>query len=141
MKLVLDTNVLVSGLLWNGPPARILDRVDAGLDRLFISRALLLELADVLSRPKFIKTFQRFQEDPRDLIAAVAARAVVLEAKPLSTPVVLVDPADDHVLACALTAGVKIIISGDEHLLRLSKIGHIAILTPAAYVRKLERTN
>jgi putative PIN family toxin of toxin-antitoxin system len=139
MKLVLDTHVLVSGLLWDGPPARVLDRVDAGLDRLFISRTLLMELADVLSRPKFIKVFQQFHEDPRDLIAAIAARAIVLEPKPLSSPVILADPADDHVLACALTAEVDVIISGDEHLLGLSKIGAIPILTPAAYVRKQGR--
>lgn len=136
MKLVLDTNVLVSGLLWDGPPARVLDRIDSGLDQLFVSRALLFELADVLSRPKFNKVFQRFNEDPRDLITAVAAQAVVLEAKPLSAPVILEDPADDHVLACALTAGADVILSGDDHLLKLARIGRIPIQTAATYLKK-----
>ena len=132
----MDTNVLVSGLLWDGPPARILDRIDNGIDQLFISRTLLVELAEVLSRPKFSKVFRHFREDPRDLIAAVAAQAVVLEAKPLSAPIILDDPADDHVLACALTAGADLIISGDHHLLKLDRIGRIPIRTAAAYLKK-----
>ena len=137
MRLVLDTNVLISGLFWNGAPARVLDRVDEGLDRLFISRALLQELADVLARPKFSKTFLRFQEDPRDLIAAVAARAILIEPKPFASVVILADPADDRVLACAATAGADYIVSGDNHLLRLGSFGSMPIVTPGDYLHSL----
>ncbi len=52
MKIVCDTNVLISALLWGGTPGRILDRIEAGLDTLYTSRLLLQELEDVLNYPK-----------------------------------------------------------------------------------------
>ena len=134
MRVVLDTNILVSGLLWNGAPARIVDRVDEGLDRLLISRALLQELAAVLTRPKFARIFQRFDEDPRDFIAAVAARAILIEPKPLASIVISADPSDDRVLACAATAEADYIVSGDRHLLKLTAFGSIPILAPGDYL-------
>lgn len=138
MKLVLDTNVLVSGLLWSGPPAGILDRIDAGTDRLFISRPLLLELAEVLARPKFARAFQSLHFDPAEALSAVVAAAVIVEAKPLPGIVVTADPADDRVLACAVTAGVDFIVSGDAHLGALREFRGIPIVSPLDY---LKRTN
>lgn len=134
MKLVVDTKVLLSGLLWGGPPARILDRIDAGSDKLFISRPLLEELAEVLDRPKFLRTFRRFGHDPEAVLAAVIEWAVVVEAKPFRGVVVEADPADDRVLACAATAAVDFIVTGDAHLLRLQEFRGVKIVQPAAYL-------
>ena len=53
MRLVLDTNTAVSGLLWGGPPGRLIDAAVAGQVQLFTSLPLLAELRSVLSRPKF----------------------------------------------------------------------------------------
>lgn len=57
MKLLLDTNTVVSGALWGGPPRQILDLARAGRFRLYTSTALLLELAEVLGRTKFAARF------------------------------------------------------------------------------------
>ena len=55
MRLVLDTNVVASGLLWNGAPARLLDAAQTGELELFTSTRLLAELAGILTRAKFAK--------------------------------------------------------------------------------------
>ena len=55
MRIVADTNTVVSGLLWRGKQRRILDAARDGIVELCISDALLYELEDVLSRPKFSK--------------------------------------------------------------------------------------
>lgn len=53
MRVVLDTNILVSGLLWDGPPRRILIATQRELLELYISPSLISELREVLNRPKF----------------------------------------------------------------------------------------
>ena len=53
MKLVIDTNTLISGSLWQGPPAQLLEAVAQGKVVLVLSPELLAEFADVLARPKF----------------------------------------------------------------------------------------
>ena len=55
MRLVLDTNVVVSGLLWGGAPAQLLDAAQVGEIELFTSRPLLAELSNILIRSKFAK--------------------------------------------------------------------------------------
>ena len=137
MNLVLDTNVLVSGLLWSGAPAGILDRIDAGTDRLFVSRPLLLELAEVLARPKFARAFQAHRFDPAEALSAIVAASVIVEAKPLPGVVVVADPTDDRVLACAATAGVDVIVSGDAHLSALREFRGIPILSPVDYLKRV----
>lgn len=59
MRVVADTNVVVSGLLWHGPSRRILDLARAGTFELFTSTELLSELRDVLERPKFASRLSR----------------------------------------------------------------------------------
>ena len=57
MRLVLDTNVALSGLLWGGTPGRLIDAAEAGRVELVSSTALLAELQGVLAREKFVKQF------------------------------------------------------------------------------------
>ncbi|MDO8413910.1 MAG: putative toxin-antitoxin system toxin component, PIN family [Gallionellaceae bacterium] len=59
MRLVLDTNIVASGLLWNGPPARLIDAAQADEVELCTSRILLVELARILQRAKFSKVIAR----------------------------------------------------------------------------------
>ena len=117
MRVVLDTNVLVSAILSaDGPPRRLLNHARAGAYELCTSPVLLAELLDVLSRAKFASRMTR---------AGVTPIAIVLEVRRISllvTPdrvpdVILDDPDDDHVLACAVVADAMLIVSGDKHLL------------------------
>ena len=128
VRIVVDTNIVVSGLIWHGAPRRVLDTARAGTITLFTSTELLAELEDVLRRPKFALLIARVPTTSDELIASYRALATVVIAPPL--PVAVADdPDDDAVLACAVAAQAQAIVSGDDDLLRLDTYQGIAILT------------
>ena len=135
MRLVADTNVVVSGLLWLGNPGRLLEAASLGRVTLYTSLALLAELSSTLSRPKLARPIMRSGLTLDDVLGRYLNVAVVVE--PSTVPrVVPDDPDDDQVLACALAAQAELIVSGDKHLLDLG--GHyqnIPIVTPAQAVQ------
>ncbi len=132
-RIVPDTNIVVSGLLWRGNPRRILDAARDGIVELYTSPVLLEELEDVLSREKFACRLAAANVTVQDLISGYSALATVIEAEPIE-PVILVDPDDDAVLACALAAEAEIIVSGDSDLLDLKEHKEIRILTATEFL-------
>lgn len=132
MRLVLDTNVVVAGLLWNGHPRHLLDLAINGDVELFSSPALIDELAHTLNYPKFS---QRISAHCATTPSALTVRysALVKLVTPSEVPQVIEqDAADDQVLACALTANADLIVSGDKHLHSLGGAYQgIRIVTPA----------
>jgi putative PIN family toxin of toxin-antitoxin system len=137
MKIVCDTNVLLSGLIWGGHPGRILDRVEAGTDRLCVSRVMLEELVRVLEYPRLQKALHARRLTTRDIVSAAAASADIAWPRPLPETVIKEDPGDDAVLACALAAGADAIVSGDRHLLALKEWNGIRICSPATYLNEM----
>ncbi len=135
MRLVADTNVVVSGLLWLGNPGRLLEAASLGRVTLYTSLALLAELSSTLSRPKLARPIMRSGLTLDDVLGRYLYVTFVVE--PSAVPrVVSDDPDDDQVLACALAAQAELIVSGDKHLLDLG--GHyqnIPIVTPAQAVQ------
>jgi uncharacterized protein len=129
MRAVADTNVVVSGLLWPGPPRQILDLARTGQAELFTSPTLLAELEDVLSRRKFIRRLELAGVGLQTLVQGYAALARVILPDEVP-PIIVEDPDDDEVLACALAARAEVIVSGDSHLLRLAEYQGIRIVRP-----------
>ena len=139
MRLVLDTNVVVAGLLWHGAPRHLLDRaIDDESILLFSSPALLDELANTLSYEKFAKRITRYETSIGGLLAHY--EALVSLVSPTHVPhIVLNDADDDQVLACAVTAKADLIVSGDKHLHSLgSQYNGIRIVRPAEAVNIIE---
>jgi putative PIN family toxin of toxin-antitoxin system len=136
VRAIIDTNVLLSGLLWHGTPHALLDRVRDGTVTLVISPVLLAELAEVLEEPKFEAILARSSTSRERSLAEIQALAEVITPVPLSAPICR-DPDDDHVLALALTALVDLIVSGDKDLLEINSF-QIPILTPADALRRIE---
>lgn len=130
MRAVFDTNVLVSALLWHGPPHALLEQVRNGSIALITSPALLAELADVIGRAKFDAILVRANTSREQALAQVRQLAEVVDPPPLPQPVCR-DPDDDAVLALALAAKVDCIVSGDDDLLVLETFQGIAIITSA----------
>jgi putative PIN family toxin of toxin-antitoxin system len=136
VRVVLDTNTLVSALLSpNGPPRRLLDEARAQVFELCSSPVMMAELLDVVSRDKFTKRFAQAGLTPLDIVKEV--RRMAYMAAPLSVPRVIANDADDdHVLACALAGNADLIVSGDKHLHSLGgEYQGIRIVTPAQAVR------
>lgn len=129
MRLVLDTNVVASGLLWVGaPPAKLIEAAQAGEVELFTSKMLLAELARILARKKFARAVATSALSIDELVLGYAELTTIVtpaEISPTST-----DPDDDHVLACALAASADLIVSGDPGLLNLKQFLKTQIVTP-----------
>ena len=128
MKLVLDTNTVISWLLWNGAPRQVLDLARSGSVSLFTCPELLAELEDVIGRKKFAARLRMAQVTVDELVYGYAALATTIRAAKIE-PVIKADPDDDIVLACAIAAKAEIIASGDSHLLDLKEYEGIRILT------------
>lgn len=136
LRLVIDTNIAVSAILWQGTPGRLIALATEGEIELFTSAALLDELADVLTRNKLAKpvaktgrSADQLVKDFRRLVRRVRAAAL--------TKQVSRDADDDAVLACALAAGADLIVSGDVDLLALGSFRNIPIINAAAAVRRI----
>ena len=135
MRVVLDTNVVVSALLWGGVPYKLIEAAAAGEIELITSPALLTELRNVLSREHLASRLAAQRSTVEQAIAFYAE--LVISVSPLSTPrVVPGDVDDDHVIAAALAGTAEIVISGDRHLLSLGSHEGIDIDHPADAVRR-----
>ncbi len=128
MRVVADTNVVVSGLLWYGPSRRILDLARVGTLELFTSAELLGELRDVLGRQKFASRLARADVSVDTLVFGFGALARIIDTAPIE-PVVLEDPDDDAVVACAVASKARYVVSGDHHLLDLGQFHNCMFLT------------
>lgn len=136
MRAVIDTNVLLSGLLWHGAPHALLERVRDSALGLVSSPALLAELDEVSGRAKF-DSILTFSNTSRELaMAEVRQLAEILDPPPLPQPVCR-DPDDDAVLALAIAAQVDFIVSGDHDLLALEAFNGIPILNPAQALQRV----
>lgn len=127
VRLVLDTNTVVSGLLWGSPPGQLLDAAEQPRLELAGSTALLAELQGVLARPKFARLLDGRGLDVMDLFDGYAA--LLVHVTPEAMARVSRDPDDDHVLACAIKARADLIVSGDHDLRVLGRFQGIPIVT------------
>lgn len=136
MRLVLDTNVVVSALVFGGTPLQLLQAATAGNLLLFTSPALLTELRGVLARPHLALPLARKQSSVEQAI--IQYGELTLRVTPHTVPrVVPNDPDDDHVIACALAARADAIVSGDRHLLDLGQHQGIAMLTARQAIERI----
>ena len=139
VRLVLDTNVVVSALIWDGPPERLLDLAVSGEIALFSSAVLLDELAGVLERGKFIEALASRAVTPAFLTRRYGAVTTLVEPHAVDRAVPA-DADDDHVIGAALGARADAVATGDRHLLELDPYLGIRILAPAAVLELLDAT-
>jgi putative PIN family toxin of toxin-antitoxin system len=130
VRIVADTNTALSGLLWQGPPRRLIDLAREHAVTLCTSVALLAELAEVIGRTKFAARLHGAGLSAADLVQDYARITEIVVPASL-TEFVSRDPDDDSVLATALGAEASLIVSGDRHLLTLGTFRGIRILAAA----------
>ena len=137
MRLVLDTKVVMSALLWRGKPYLLPEAIRQRSEVQLVSRAALLgELADVLTRPSATKRLALIGKTAREVLADYV-EAIELD-EPTSVPRVVPGDADDHqVIAAAVAAGAALIVSGDSDLLSMGSHQGIEIVSAAMAVESV----
>ena len=137
MRIVLDTNLLVSGVIYGGLPRQLLNAAQAGAFDLCMREVLLAELLDVLGRAKFADRLRQAGLSPAGLVDDL--RRLALVVAPFAVPqVVQTAPDDDHVLAAALAANADLTAPGDRRdLLPLGRYEGIAIVTAREALERL----
>lgn len=129
MRVVIDTNVLVSGVFFGGPPARVLEAWRNGTIDLVVSPEILEEYRRVGER--LSEHFAGVSLDP--FLALVVARAEIVEPARLPRPVSR-DPADEKFIACAVSGRCELLISGDKDLLAVSSYRKVRIVAPREFL-------
>ena len=130
-KVVFDTNILVSGHFWKGPPYRCLLAVDAGLVLLVLSAPIISEFKQKLERK-----FEVPDVEVHAIVERLATRAEIVPAQGRSGWVTQ-DGDDDKFIDAALVSGAAVIVSGDKHLLTLSSVDGIEIVTAREFLDRL----
>ncbi len=136
LRVVLDTNIVVSGMLWSGAPSKIMEAVYTRRIRPVVTELLLDELSSVLKRPKFENRLKLVGKSLDELIHHYVVFAEVIDSQPLPRPV-SVDQDDDMFIACAVTGKVDYLVSGDPHLLTIRQFQQIQIVTAVAFLTLL----
>ncbi|MFW6118693.1 MAG: putative toxin-antitoxin system toxin component, PIN family [Chloroflexota bacterium] len=138
LKIVLDTNILVSALINpRGSPAQIIDYVFENKVRLFISPPIVEELERVLNYPKLMKRHGLGRKKLKEFISNLLSIMLLAQGEE-TIEVITEDPSDNRYLSCAVNAKVDFIISGDVHLLKLEEYGGIQIVTAAQFLEIME---
>lgn len=131
LKAVIDTNVFISGVFFIGPPYQILKAWQSGAFELAVSQ----EILDEYFRVGQALAEERPSIDLNPILNFVVEHAKAYEAFQFKEQVCQ-DPDDDKFLACALTSGSRVIISGDKHLLNISGYAGLEILKPREFVNR-----
>ena len=126
LKIVADTNVLVSSLIRRGKPHQFILKIDGVKVRLISSKELINELISVLAEERIAKYFD--QREAEAFIRYITRRTTMVKIKS-KFKVVKEDPADDVVLNTAYSGKAKYIVSGNKHLLTLKEFKGIKIVT------------
>jgi uncharacterized protein len=130
MRVVLDTNTLVSAIFWKGKENAILRSCYTGKNQGYISPHILAELEHVMADYFHVPTTDITKE-----IKVLLANFTVVEPKQ-KVDLVKGDASDNRIIECALEAGADCIVSGDKHLLSLEKYDGIKIVTSSQFLKR-----
>ena len=135
IRAVLDTNVIVSALLFSGPPSQLVSAWQSSRLRPVVSAFVLDEYVRVLAYPKFKLT----KAEIRGLLEEELLPFIeTVTAPPTNIPNIR-DPDDATFITCAVAAGVRWLVSGDDDLLSLQRVQSVEMLSVAAFLQQLKR--
>ena len=131
MKIVLDTNVLISGIFFSGPPHQILKAWQEDKIKIIVSEDILLEYQRVAEE----LSHQFSSVDIDQILELLTVHAEIVDTRDFQITI-CEDPDDNKFLSCALASKSKIIVSGDKHLLKISGLEGIQVLKPREFTDK-----
>ncbi len=129
MKIVLDTNVFISGIFFHGPPAQILEAWKSSKIQIVLSKEIIVEyqrVAEALA--------EKYPEiDISGIIELVAIHGEIIDTEDIEV-FECEDPDDNKFIECAIASRTKLIVSGDKHLLKINGYQEIAVYKPRDFV-------
>ncbi len=129
MRIVLDTNVFISGIFFSGPPSQILKAWKNSNLQIVLSREILEEYQRVA-----VSLADKFPTvDILPIIELVTIHGLFVDTKGFKASA-FDDPDDDKFIECAIASNTKIIVSGDKHLLKVSGYQGITVFKPRNFV-------
>jgi uncharacterized protein len=132
MNIVVDTNVLISAVLWKGQSYNVLKSI-LEIHTLVQSKATLEEFENVIRREKFSKILQQRNLTVEPIIAALLLQSKIYtvskKSRSMAKKVKIKDVDDLIFIELAFESGTNFIVSGDNHLLEIGNVGHIEILS------------
>lgn len=127
MKIVLDTNVLISGIFWGGTPYKIVECIATDQIQVVVTKNILKEYFEVLNRMNpTMEIAKKWQ---------LLLMEKVLITEEVQTVRFSRDSNDDMFVSCALSADTNYIVSGDKDLLTLKTVSNTKIVTPAQFLK------
>jgi len=138
-RLVLDSNVWISAFLFGGKPAAIINLAQEGRVRILMSTDLILEIGRALRYERLRRILERSKRSTETIVAQILAATQLVETKSRRNWIIQ-DPTDNIVLNCAVENSADYVISGDQHILQLRRIGGKEILTPTEFLQRLQAT-
>ena len=135
MKIVCDTNIAISGVLWGGKPNEIMRLAEKGSIEICITFELLQEFEKVIKYPKFQNRIRSLKTTSEEIISFYESIVAVYKGEQLAEQVVKDDPDDDMFISAAMGSGAQIIVSRDTHLLKIQKYREIQILSPDEFLQ------
>jgi len=138
MRLVVDTNVAVSGLLWPGPPNQILRWARDGILEIVACEETTTELKRVLQYKRFAQRLSTLETNAAEVFAYFLNLVSFVPTPALIPREIVADRFDNFFLALASHNNASLIISGDRHLLDLREYQRIQIVSPSEACRVIE---
>lgn len=136
MRVVIDTNIFISGLFFGGMPRQILDFIQEKQLIPCFTVQTFRELQRLLNDDKFAQQRIFLSFSIERFLNQLEEYSLIFPQKPTIPPIIIKeDLADNYILACALVAQVSFIISGDRHLLSLKDFQGIPIISPKIFLK------
>ena len=134
VKVVLDTNILVSGTFWTGNSFKIMELIDEKEIISILSKEIINEYHRTINKDEIMDKVK-----DKDLIISNASRKIVLNSMIIQPKekldIIKEDPDDNKILECAYEGKVDYIISNDKHLLKLKEFKTIKIVKPEEFLK------
>ncbi len=131
-RVVIDTNILISALGWEGKPRQVFQRVLNNEFELILPKKQLEELRRVMDYPKF-----EFTDEQKSRFIGVLLAVVIIVETHDSIDIIKDDPSDNVILEAAVENNAHYLISGDDHLLRLKEYRNVRIITANGFLQVL----
>jgi putative PIN family toxin of toxin-antitoxin system len=135
MRILLDTNVWLSAIFWEGEASKIVELAEKRKFEIIISKDIILEIIDVLNKEaKFKRFMQGREQNIEDLIRTISSIGSLIDAK-TKVDIIKEHPADNIILEASLDGKADFIVSYDKHILNLREFRGIRIIEPTEFLK------